>query len=265
VSHLELRQELCDAYKTLYSKGWIMSCDGNVSVRAPDGNHILMTPTGINTPDLTAATMVLCDSNGDSLEKLKPTSEKDLHTLIYQSRPDVGAIVHSHSIYACALACCRIPLPPAHYAVCELLHNTAGVNNDSPENVMVKCTPYYTYGTWELAMASLAGLGQNHAVLLANHGAVVVGPDLATAMHSTERLERECEIYWRAMQFSSSSNNNNGTGANNGASAVQPQALTYAEIQALHKRDLTYGQEADAVVSGPGVIEKSDVPQIVER
>jgi ribulose-5-phosphate 4-epimerase/fuculose-1-phosphate aldolase len=54
-------------------------------------------------------------------------SEIDLHILIYQPGPDFCAIVHLHSsiVYACALACCRIPLPPAHYAVCELSHDAS--------------------------------------------------------------------------------------------------------------------------------------------
>ena len=91
----------------------------------------------------------------------------------------------------------------------------------------VQCSTYHTYGTFELATATLAALGQNYACFLANHGAVVVGTDLADAMHKTERLERECEIYWRAKQL------------------ARPIPLTVEEIDSLAVRDQTYGQDAE--------------------
>jgi L-ribulose-5-phosphate 4-epimerase len=221
---LSLRQQVCDSYTNLNKTGFVLSCDGNVSARADD-DHYILTPTGIDIPDLTPNNMVLCDKNGKAVvgEKFKPTSEVDLHTLIYQTRPDVGAIVHSHSIYACALACCRIPLPATHYAVCELFH--AGTCPPGPDESVVKCSTYHTYGTWDLAMATLSALGKNYACLMANHGAVIVGKDLEEAMYRSDRLERECEIYFKSVQL------------------AKPISLTGEEIQSLHQRDATYGQD----------------------
>ena len=229
-SHIELRQRIVDVYTKLSREGYVLSCDGNVSVRV-DANHLLLTPSGVAISDLDASSIVLCDRNGTALpgQRYKPTSEKDLHTLIYQTRPDVHAIVHSHSIYACALACCRQSLPASHYAVCELLENACGGIPSQSHQMAVQCAPYFTYGTWPLAVATVSSLGKNHAVFMANHGAVVVGSDLDTAMYLTSRLERECEIYWRCQQLGI------------------PQSLTGREIHDLARRDLTYGQQPQVV------------------
>jgi L-fuculose-phosphate aldolase len=231
-----LRKEVCNAYKQLSKVGQIMSCDGNVSARASK-DTFLITPSGVNIPDLSPDKMVLCTNDGKACkgEAYKPSSESNLHNLIYQNRPDVGGIVHAHSIYVCALACCRIPLPPAHYAVCELLQevtdfssSTGGSTVKNIDDMVVKCAPYHTYGTKELGKATLDGLGKNHAVLMANHGAVVVGADMECAMYNAERLERECEIYWRCLQM---------------GSVGPPKPLTLSDIQALQSADETYGQD----------------------
>lgn len=218
------------AYLKLYNKGWVMSCDGNLSARlSPGSTGFLVTPTGIDATEIEPSQVVVCDGNGKTAGAIKPTSEVDLHTLIYQSRPDVGAIVHSHSIYACAIACCRIPLPPSHYAVCELLCDPARCpEKAATENAQaVQCSTYHTYGTFELATACLSALGDNYACFLANHGAVVVGETLEEAMYLTERLERECEIYWRARQL------------------ARPIPLTPEEVKSLALRDQTYGQNPE--------------------
>lgn len=238
-THAKLRQEVCDAYKTMSKNSWIMSCDGNASARV-DETTCMVTPSGVMVPDLDASKVVWVNiKSGKGLpdEDYKPTSEVALHTLIYQRRPDVGAIVHSHSIYACALSCSRIPLPPSHYAVCELLRDfdfsspTGGSTAKPPitaEDAMVKCAPYYTYGTRKLAQVTAEALGKNHAVFMASHGAIVTGSNMEEALYNCERLERECEIYWRSVQLSS-------VGA--------PQSLTIQEIKNLQTADGSYGQE----------------------
>ncbi|KAL3913113.1 MAG: hypothetical protein SGILL_006620 [Bacillariaceae sp.] len=241
-SHYKERCEVVDAYRTLSEKNFIMSCDGNVScrVKGSQGDELfLVTPSGVMIPDLTPDKVVLCHNNSGKAapgESYKPSSESGLHDCIYRARPDVGAIVHLHSIYVCALACCRLPLPPAHYAACELMQefdfsDPAGgstYRNVNLEDAVVKCAPYHTYGTRPLSQATLNGLGQNHAVLMANHGAVVVGENMEMALYNAERLERECEIYWRCLQMQS---------------VGPPKPLTLTEIRDLQKADETYGQE----------------------
>jgi len=266
--HFTQRQQVVQAYRTLSEKSYIMSCDGNVSCRTTSGDDetFLVTPSGVTIPDLTPSKVVLCHlSTGKAVagEHYKPSSESALHDCIYRARPDdVGAIVHMHSIYVCALACCRLPLPPAHYAVCELLQTfdfaspTGGsttVPNIDAQDATVQCAPYHTYGTKALAAATLQGLGRNHAVLMANHGAVVVGADLETALYNAERLERECEIYWRCLQMQS---------------VGPPKPLTLTEIRDLQSADETYGQEhpdnPEDAAAAAAAEEEEDSPDMVE-
>jgi L-ribulose-5-phosphate 4-epimerase len=232
------RKEVSDAYKLVSAKNMIMSCDGNVSRRV-DENSFLITPSGVDICDLEAKKVVHCDMNGYSMpgEDYKPSSEFQLHSAIYRARPDVNAIVHTHGIYSCALACCRVPLPPTHYAVCELLGpfdfsdpsggSTAHKCSDM-KNAEIKCAEYYTYGSKPLAEVTSEGLGNHYAVLMANHGAVCVGKDMDYAIYNAERLERECEIYWRCLQMKA---------------VGIPQPLTMGEIKSLHQADEKYGQE----------------------
>ena len=237
------RKEVCDAYKVVSEKNFIMSCDGNVSSRV-DENSFLITPSGVVIKELDPSKIALCDNNGIAFPgEYKPSSEFALHASVYKARPDVNAIVHIHSIYACALACCRLPLPPAHYAVCELLgpfdfSSAEGGSTvkkmPSIEDAVVRCAPYHTYGSKALAEVTSKGLGNNYAVLMANHGAIVVGADMDYAMYNAERLERECEIYWRTLQMQM---------------VGPPKPLTMQEINDLHKADETYGQEHPQEVS----------------
>ncbi len=234
------RKTVCDSYKTVSEKNYIMSCDGNVSVRSTeDKDNFLITPTGVVIEDLDPSKIVLCDENGLPVpgEEYKPSSEFALHAAIYKARPDVNAIVHTHGIYACALACCRLPLPPAHYAVCELLGpfdfsdpNGGSTVKKAPtmDDAEVKCAEYHTYGTKPLAEITSKGLRNHYAVLMANHGSIVVGEDMELAMYNAERLERECEIYWKCLQMHM---------------VGPPKPLTMNEIHDLHKADETYGQD----------------------
>ena len=235
--YYQLRKAVSDAYKKISADKLVFSCDGNVSARA-NADSFLITPSGVDVADVTAQKVVLCNNNGKALagESYKPSSEYNLHSIVYRNRPDVGGIVHSHSIYACALASCRLPLPPTHYSVCELLsifdfsspaNGSTGLTV-TPEDAVVKCGDYHTYGTKELAEATYAALGQNHAALMANHGTLVTGPDLEMALYNSYRLERECEIYWRALQM---------------GSVGPPKPLTLKEIDDLQRMDETYGQE----------------------
>jgi len=233
------RKEVSDAYKLVSKKNMIMSCDGNVSRRV-DEDSFLITPSGVDIAELEAKKIVHCDMNGYSLpgEQFKPSSEFQLHASIYKARPDVGAIVHTHGIYSCALACCRVPLPPAHYAVCELLgpfdfsdpNGGSTVEKKDPTigDAVIRCANYHTYGSKHLAEVTSKGLGKNQAVLMGNHGAIVVGKDMDYAMYNAERLERECEIYWRCLQMKA---------------VGVPQPLTMDEIKDLHRADESYGQE----------------------
>lgn len=119
---------------------------------------------------------------------LRPTSEVALHLGVYRARPDVGAVVHTHSMFATTFAVLGEQIPPVHYLIVR-----AGE--------AVPVAPYARYGTAELAQSCVRALGAGFAVLLANHGVVAVGADLGAAMTVAEAVEYTAELAWRARQL----------------------------------------------------------------
>jgi L-fuculose-phosphate aldolase len=118
---------------------------------------------------------------------LAPTSELDLHLGAYE-RFGAGAVVHTHAPFATALSCVLDEVPLVHYEMLML---------GGP----VRVAPYATFGTPELAAGCLDALEGRTAALMANHGAITWGADLAGALAATEVLEWACAVYWRASQI----------------------------------------------------------------
>ena len=156
---------------------------GNVSAR--DGDRIAVTPTGGVLAELTAEQIAVVDLDGAVVEgSLAPTSEIGLHLGVYE-RYDAGAVVHTHAPVATALSTVLDELPCVHY---EML----GLGGS------VRVAPYRTFGTPELHGAVLEALEGRTAALMANHGALTYGGDLAAAVEATHLLEWACTVYWRA-------------------------------------------------------------------
>lgn len=173
----------------LLASGLVRGTSGNVSVRDPASGAIAITPTGLPYPGMTAGDVAVLGPDGNQLDgDLQPTSEVALHLGIYQARPDVGAVVHTHSMFATTFAVLGESVPPVHYLIAR-----AG------ESVPV--APYARYGTAELAQSCVRTLGAGSAVLLANHGVVAVGADLSAALAVAEAVEFTAELAWRARQL----------------------------------------------------------------
>jgi L-fuculose-phosphate aldolase len=177
------RERVAAAARRLADEGLVLGTAGNVSERI--GELIAVTPTGAVLKTLTAEQVPVVDLAGEPVEGDRaPTSELELHLGVY-ARYDAGAVVHTHAPMATALACVIDELPVVHYQMLEL-------------GGAVRVAPYVTFGTHELAEATLAALRERSAALLSNHGAVVHGPDLETAVERTFLLEWACGIYWHA-------------------------------------------------------------------
>jgi L-fuculose-phosphate aldolase len=187
VNHRELRQEVARVAKRLIDSGLVTGTSGNVSARTPEGD-VLMTPSGIDYEELEPGDVVLVDANGEILEgSLGPSTETPMHTGIYRARTDVGAVVHTHSIYATTLACLGWTIPPVHYMLTTL-----------SEDGRIPLAPYTTYGTEELADYAADALGESrNACLLQNHGTITVGSGPEEAFSRTVVLEEMAEIYYR--------------------------------------------------------------------
>ena len=105
-----LREELCQVCRLLYDRGYVVGHDGNVSVRLGEG-CLLITPSGVSKGRLEPDMLVVCDLEGRVLEGDRyPSSEMAMHLLIYQERPDVGAVVHAHPPVSTAFAIRQKPL-----------------------------------------------------------------------------------------------------------------------------------------------------------
>jgi L-fuculose-phosphate aldolase len=160
--------ELIAVAQALDAAGLMPNKSGNVSCRA-GGERFLITPAALPYRELTAETIVSVPSHDEpSPGGPRPSSEWRMHAAIYRARPDVAAIVHTHSPHATALACAGRGIPPFHYMIA-----LAGGE--------VRCVPYATFGTAELASSAVGGLADRRATLLANHGVIAVGPTLRVA------------------------------------------------------------------------------------
>ncbi|NMB41510.1 MAG: class II aldolase/adducin family protein [Firmicutes bacterium] len=177
------KEEAVKIAHTIFKEGLVFETWGNVSSR-PTEKQVVITPSGIHYEKLQYKDMIVVNMSGEVDEgKWKPSSELPLHLSIYQARKDVKAIIHTHSILATAFAVCRQEIP----VVVEDLAQVVG----GP----VKVAEYAHPGSDELALNAVKVLGtENNAVLLANHGLVVLGDDFPTALQRCRVIERNAQI-----------------------------------------------------------------------
>jgi L-fuculose-phosphate aldolase len=189
---------------------------GNVSLRhtTTQGQGMLITPTGMGADDLRSQDMVWRGWDGSVRGAWEPSSEWPFHQAIYLARPDLRAIVHTHSVHATALACLRRSLPSFHYMVA-----VAGGTD-------VPCVPYHLFGTEALSAAVAAAFANRDACLMANHGLVAAGATLARAMKVLQEIESLCEVYLKALAVG------------------EPALLTAGQMDDVIAKFKTYGRAA---------------------
>ncbi len=185
MNEAKLREEICVLGKSMFDRGLTPGSSGNISARVDDG--WLMTPTNSCLGRLDPATLSKVDAKGNPVSGGKPTKEAFLHLSVYGQRPSAGAIVHLHSTHSVAVSCLADidpdqPIPPitAYYVM--------KIGN-------LVLLPYYPPGDMTLANAVREVAGRHHAILLANHGPVVAGRDLESAVYATEELEETAKLY----------------------------------------------------------------------
>lgn len=158
---------------------------GNISVLDAERKLFAISPSAMPYDEITPEDVPVVDMSGKVVEgERKPSTELDMHRLIYADRNDIGAIVHTHSMFATAMSCTGHPVPPIHCAAA-----IAGPD--------VRCIPYFQFGTRELALAARDGIRGRLAVLLGNHGLVAAGADIDSAMKVAEEIEFVCELWCR--------------------------------------------------------------------
>lgn len=176
------RQDICICGRWMYERGYIVACEGNLSVRL-DERRILTTPTCMNKGMLQPDDLVVTDLEGRQLSgDRKCSSELAMHLLFYRMRPDVNAICHAHPPTATGFAVAGRALDRA-----LLPEVIVGLGQ-------VPLVRYATPGTPELSAAIEPFVLHYDALLLANHGAVTCGPDLMTAFFRMETIEHSAKI-----------------------------------------------------------------------
>lgn len=182
-----LRLRVVEAAKRLSADGMNPGRSGNLSVRVEAG--FLVTPSGAAYETLHPDDLVFLIADGSpEREQRTPSTEWRLHRDLYAQRPEVGAVVHTHSPYATTLACLRKRIPSFHYEVAF-----AGGND-------IRCAPYETFGTQQFSDACLGAMQGRKACLLANHGAVAVGSSIESARELADKVEALARLYWQAVQ-----------------------------------------------------------------
>jgi len=208
---LALRQELIDTCRNMNRLGINKGTSGNVSLR--HGNGLLITPTGIAYEALRPEQIVQLDWEGNFDGDILPSSEWRFHCDILRARPDLNALVHTHSTHATTLAIMGRSIPAIHYMI------AAGGGKD------IRCAPYATFGTQALAEVILAAMEGRRACLLAHHGVLAGHASLARALSLAVTVEELATQYLHCLPFG------------------EPPCLSDAEIDVVLEKFRTYGQQ----------------------
>ncbi len=191
VNEYEIKKQICAIGKRIYDRGMVAANDGNISVKLND-NEFLCTPTGVSKGFMTPEYICKVDKDGKVLQAnagFKPSSEIKMHMRVYKERPDVGAVVHAHPMYATGFAIAGIPL----------------TQPIMPEAVIaLGCVPIAEYGTpstEEIPDAVSKYLQSFDAVLLENHGALAFSDNLLNAYHKMESVEFYAHLLYISKQL----------------------------------------------------------------
>jgi L-fuculose-phosphate aldolase len=175
------RREIVRVGRLMYERSYVVSSDGNVSVRLDDG-RIVATPTMTCKGRMTEDCLAVTDGRGKALSDRRASSELAMHLLIYDERPDIDAVCHAHPPHGTAFAVAGLPIDQP--ILSEVI-------------LALGCVPLAGYGTpstQELSDAMRPLLKHHNALLMANHGAVAYGSDLWQAFDRLETLEHTARI-----------------------------------------------------------------------
>lgn len=187
----DVRKAVSDTAKRMQRDGLVKLTSGNISSRVPGTSLCAITPSGMDYETMVPTDICIVDMTGRVINgHRRPSTETAMHRLAYQRRPDVNAVVHTHSIYASAFACLGQELPIISTELAALVGGT------------IRCAPYAKSGTEEFAEAALNTLGnEDLAVLFQNHGVMAVGRSLKEAYSVAIGLEEAAMIFHLAKQM----------------------------------------------------------------
>ena len=179
-----LKQVVVDTGLAMLKEGLTVGTWGNFSLRDTETGLIYITPSGMNYDSITMDDIVVLDSSVNVVDGFRvPSVERVMHVSVYNARPDVNAVIHTHPLYSTVLGVNGMELP--------------GISEDFVQIVGDKmiCSEYALPGTPELARNAVKGLGDRNGVLLPNHGTLVVGPDMPRTLTICQVVEKTAHIY----------------------------------------------------------------------
>ena len=207
----DLREQVIATCLQMNEEGINQGTSGNVSVRTDEG--FLITASGVPYHKMKPEHIVEMDLDGGYRGPYLPSTEWRMHMDIFKHRSEASAIVHTHSIYATALACLRKDIPPFHYMI--------GIGGGTT----IRCSDYAEFGTQELSDVMLKALEDRSACLLGNHGQIVFANNLEKALWRAGEVEALSHQYWAALQ------------------AGKPLLLSDNQMMTVLARFKTYGKQ----------------------
>ena len=183
----EQKKELLDICLEMIKHDLVIGSSGNASLRV--GDHVVISPSSVHYTEMTIDDVVIIDLEGNEVEGTRnPSVETPMHLEIYNNRDDAHAVVHTHSLYASAMAILHEPLPPIIDEVVPKL------------GAEIRVSQYAMPGTKQLGKNVVEVLEERSAALIANHGSVCIAKTLKDALFLSILLERACKIYMTARQ-----------------------------------------------------------------
>lgn len=183
------KQQIVQTAQELVHKGYLMATGGNVSVRIPEGNVFAITPSNFDYMKMTLEDVCILNFELEMLEgNHKPSVESAMHGVVYQVRSDVNTIVHTHQVFASALALIKAPIPALFDEQARFLGRSIDI------------IPYAPSGTG-LLRDKIAKHVKNHnnAFMMQNHGALTFGHNMERAVQNVEILEKCALAYLLAI------------------------------------------------------------------
>ncbi len=178
------RKEVVFYGKELVQRGLISGSFGNLSSYNPQEQMFAISPSGMPYDQIVPEDVSVVRLDGTVVAgRRKPSSEVDMHRIMYQNKENIRAVVHTHSTSATAVSCLGIGIPPIHYLIAY-------------SGYEVPCTEkYIQFGTYELAKSAFEAMRGNNACLLSNHGLLTCGVDMEYAVNAAQQIEFCAELY----------------------------------------------------------------------
>ncbi len=188
-----LKEQVCEAAIRTMELGLNIGSAGNVSIKIPDKEELLITPSQVDYEQITPYQIVHIDFDTKQLGgDWTPSSEKILHTAVYKARPDAQAVIHFHSRFTSALSATGYTIKPLME---EMITSLGGE---------IQLAKFSKVGSKELGDYAVEALGKRKAVLLTNHGALVCGKTIEEALRLAQMVEEHAELYYLALSLGKS-------------------------------------------------------------